>query len=86
MWSLTATDRSKYTINRIIKEYLCFRCNMNILKLLIEELHNLKISLNIIRGQKVVSIPKLPDGLWETPSLIFNGHWSFFPGGKATGA
>jgi hypothetical protein len=58
-----ATDKPKYNLNRIIKEYLYFRCGRGVLKLHIEELHDFQIPLNIIRGQQGVSIPKHPDVL-----------------------
>jgi hypothetical protein len=34
---------------------------------------------------KFVSSPNLPYRLWEAPSLVFNGPWPCFVGGKAAG-
>jgi hypothetical protein len=29
------------------------------------------------RGKRVISSPECPDGLWGTPSLLFNEYWRF---------
>jgi hypothetical protein len=35
---------------------------------------------------KIFSFPQCADWLWGPPSLIFNGYWASFSGGKAAGA
>jgi hypothetical protein len=37
-------------------------------------------------GSRIFSSPRLPDRLWDPPSLLSNGYREVFPGGKAAGA
>jgi hypothetical protein len=69
-------------------EAVCVWTDTNICKIMATGygLDDRGVGVQVPVGVRIFTSARRQDRLWGPPSLLFNGYWGLFPGGKGAGA